>query len=91
MSNDLYVKKEVVKATQWHKMGDHSDVTPNTTQKDNQFCKWCQLYPLSIHGVLETRHAVTTVCPGDWIIDPIDGFSYKCENYRFDEVFRKLE
>ena len=59
----LYKKIPIaIEAVQWHKMGDHPDVTMGNSSEDE--CYICH-EPYCKHGYLKGDK----VCPGDWIVE----------------------
>ena len=87
-------KPVVIEATQWHKNGDH----PNVSKCDPVIFQ--QLLPgaavtkaawgwdaCGVCGTLEGRHIVE---PGDWIITGIKGEHYPCKPEIFEMTYEAV-
>lgn len=71
-------KPVVVEATQWFKMGDHSEVERFSRES-------------SLLGWIETLEGGHIVHPGDFIITGVKGEHYPCKPDIFDMTYEPVE
>ena len=68
-------KLKKIEATEWLADGDHPGIEMFSTAPDLP-CELCGL-PLVEHGLIKASHAAgpagDRVCPGDYIVDKLDG------------------
>jgi len=84
-----YRKKPVViEATQWFKVGDHTEVVKlelsewqrNHPECISPTCHGCGSTEYeTTHGYVGTLEGGHVVCPGDWIITGVQGERYPCK------------
>lgn len=67
-------KNTVVDAVQWHKLGDHPQVTLYISPDDNI---------KTLRGWMNNIEGGHIINPGDWIIRKADGNYYVCDNDKF--------
>ena len=99
-----YRKKPVViEAHRWYQNGDHPRDeyvglltegklvryyrTPESA--GHGVCKHCG-FLLHDHGWIETLEGGHIVCPGDWIIEGIQGEFYPCKPDIFEQTYEKV-
>lgn len=87
-------KPVVIEATQWFKMGDHSEVISYPEEAIEHrilpACEFCHA-PLYDHGWVKTLEGGHIVCPGDWIIKGTLGEFYPCKPAAFENSYEKEE
>ena len=86
-------KPVVVEASQWFKNGDHPAVEPWTQRRPGREpkfpCQYCGK-PLGEHGWIETLEGGHIVCPGDYIIQGVQGEFYPCKPDIFEATYEQL-
>jgi len=86
-------KPIVIKATQWHKIGDHPmvDYYRNPNLGGQNMCQRCKKHILRLHGWIDTLEGGHTVCPTDWIITGIAGEGYPVKDFIFQKTYERVE
>ena len=101
---EKYRKKPVViEANRWFKNGDHPKDGGGglregelvryyrTPELDGQnVCKHCGNI-MHNHGWIDTLEGGHIVCPGDWIIEGVEGEFYPCKPDIFEKTYEKVE
>lgn len=63
----------IVKAKKWvDQFADHPAVRHWTNHKDRKICKRCG-FRHDEHGGIDTRDGLRMVCPGDYIVESMEG------------------
>ena len=89
-------KPVVIDASQWFKLGDHTEVRrlePTEWQKTHQEClsETCHVCgSKSEHGHVGTLEGGHVVCPGDWIITGVQGEHYPCKPDIFEQTYEAV-
>ena len=95
-----YRKKPVViEATQWFKIGDHSQVhqfvdSQNRTVEGIHFAEYpCEKCGMArgIHGWINTLEGGHIVCPRDWIITGVADENYPCKPDIFEKTYELVK
>jgi len=86
-----YVKKPiVVEAVQWFVLNDVKEVSSFETSSPDDKCSQCGHF-LGNHGQIDTLEGVHIVCPGDYIIEGIQGEKYPCKPDIFVDTYDKVK
>jgi len=94
-------KPVVVEAHQWFKNGDHPLDGDKDTEGElvryyrrpgddgDRLCEKCG-EPMHDHGWVDTLEGGHIVCPGDWIIQGVQGEFYPCKPDIFEETYEPV-
>ncbi len=96
-------KPVVIEAEQWFRNGDHSEDGPsnkegqivrryrNPNRSGEDICDHHRcIFPMSLHGWIDTLEGGHVVCPGDWIITGIKGEKYPCKPDIFEATYEEI-
>ncbi len=98
-----YRKKPIeIEAHQWFKNGDHPNDGPAENEGElvryfrrpdidgKSGCSLCG-YVFHAHGWIDTLEDGHRVCPGDWIIEGVQGEFYPCKPDIFEETYEPVK
>lgn len=83
-------KPVVIEATQWFKLGDHSEVKIPVDTANANWSEDLQELPHGSLGVIDTLEGVMYVTPGDWIITGVKGEHYPCKPDIFEMTYEAM-
>lgn len=87
-------KTDIVMAVQWFKDGDRGVMMMLNYRWDNinndEICKDCN-QKLGVHGWLDLIVDGNSVCPGDWIITDVNGYTYSEKPKIFEANYERID